>query len=216
MQGWIRKNWRGLLLNGAALAIMVTLLIQYEPYGGELFRDPVFEHSGKWAIRFLIFSLAMTPLNIVFKWRWPLRLRKPAGLWAFGFAALHYCAYTSFRLLTVPWYHKAYGPYVVPGLAALLILIVMAATSHRWAMRWLGKWWKRLHRLVYLVGLLVMLHAIWAFTMSKKALTQPNHIYEFLIYAIIVIMLLLVRIPTIRRWLRRRPINTSLRDFVVE
>jgi sulfoxide reductase heme-binding subunit YedZ len=216
MRDWLMKNWRGLLLNGTALAIMITLLAQGSgPDAGTLF-DPLFEYSGKWAIRFLLFSLAMTPLNIVFKWRWPLRLRKPAGLWAFAFAALHYTVYTEYKPLNFAWLNVEFGGYIILGAAALLILTAMAITSNRWAMRWLGKWWKRLHRLVYGVALLVTVHAIWGFTSGKKGFFRPGDTWEFYLYLMIVIALLLARVPMVRRWFRRRPVRPVKQGYATE
>lgn len=84
----LKRNIHGIALSLIAIIIMITLIIQhfripitpYDPF------DPLFEHSGKWAVRFLLLCLLMTPLNTLFGWRAALRLRKPAGLWAFGFA----------------------------------------------------------------------------------------------------------------------------------
>ena len=123
--------------------------------------------SGKWAIRFLLTCLTMTPLNTYFGWKGGLKLRKSAGLWAFGFAALHIFFYV--RQAKLQWLTMEMPLYLLLGLTGMSILTVLACTSNRRAMQWLGKNWKRLHRLVYGSGIAVVTHAMLATTMSTKA-----------------------------------------------
>jgi sulfoxide reductase heme-binding subunit YedZ len=206
---WLRNNWRWALLNVSALAIMLTLLVQYANYTERIDTavfSPTFEYGGKWATRFLLLCLAMTPLNTLFGWRWALKLRKSAGLWAFGFAALHFLTYTQFRPFDLAWLGSDTQIYIVMGLAALFILSLMAITSNQRAMRWLGKSWKRLHRLVYSVGLLVTIHAILAFANSKKRIQNEAAMYEFYLYLVLLIVLLALRLPFVKdaiNWLKR-------------
>lgn len=205
---WFTKDWQGWLLTALALVIMIGLLRQVR-FGSTVFQNQVFEDAAKWAIRFLLISLAMSPLNTYFGWRWAVKLRKPAGLWAFGFAVLHFLLYiadrsSNFDLLNT----LLYPNYLLVGLIALMILAALAATSYQWAMKKLGKNWKRLHRLVYIAGALAAVHAILAFSMSKKSLiisSEPSLLrYELILYAVLMTILLVARIPAVRDLLKNR------------
>ncbi len=157
--------------------------------------------SGKWALLFLIICLAMTPLQRYLGWRDAGRLRKPAGLWAFAFAALHATLYVA----ATPdmWLPRLREPFLLIGAGSLLILAALAITSSRRAMAWLGKGWKRLHRLVYLAGAATTLHALLAAIMSKRVLVRdPHALIELRLAAALVAALLLLRVPLLRRRLQ--------------
>ncbi len=144
--------------------------------------------------------LSMTPLHRYFGWSSAVKLRKPAGLWAFEFAVLHLLAYI--REARFTWLEFPMPPFIVLGVLGLLILSALAVTSNRWAMRRLRKTWKRLHRLVYLAGNLVVFHAILATTMSKRIpLRDPHAIQELSVYLALLVVLLVVRIPLAHRTL---------------
>ena len=88
---WLRRNWPWAGVNLFALAVVASLLwqsIAVDDFNPNY--DPLLISSGKWAIRFLLICLLMTPLNTVLGWRGAIKLRKPAGLWAFGFAVVHF------------------------------------------------------------------------------------------------------------------------------
>lgn len=199
---WLRKNWQWLVLNLFAVAIITTLLLEttrrmlYASSDSEV----VFEQSGRWAIRFLLFSLAMTPAAKIFGWRGATKLRKPAGLWAFAFAGLHLTWYLKNNWSGLNIRELITTNYVILGIIGLAILTLLALTSTTWGMQNLGKWWKRLHRLVYLAGCSVILHALIAGSVSKRGLIRDgNMAYEFRFYLIILIILLALRIPQIRQ-----------------
>lgn len=201
---WIRDNSLWLLLNGFALVVMASILKLSDPYG-VTFQNPMFENSAKWAVRFLLFSLAMSPANTYFGWRWAVKLRKSAGLWAFAFGALHFWLYLNNRYSGLTLETLILQPvYIFMGLGALTILAAMTLTSHRWAQRWLGKNWKRLHRLVYVAGVLIAAHAILAFSNSKKSFLEGHEALriELIIYALIMAVLLIVRLPFVRSLLK--------------
>jgi sulfoxide reductase heme-binding subunit YedZ len=148
----------------------------------------------------------MTPLNSYFGWSSAITLRKPAGLWAFGFAVWHLLAYIRDAQFT--WLEFPVPSFVVLGMLGLLILTALAATSNRWAMRRLRKSWKRLHRLVYLAASLVVCHAILATTLSKRIMVRdPQAIRELRVYLALMVVLLVVRIPLVRRALARIPLR---------
>lgn len=199
---WIKDNWRWAALNLAALVILLNLLWQFGWAGDDRGHyDQLLVSSGKWAIRFLLLSLLMTPLNTLLGWRSAVKLRKPAGLWAFGFAAFHLAA--NIAGLRENWLRYPIPDYIAAlGVVGLTILTLMAATSTRWAMKTLGKWWKRLHRLVYVAGAIILLHA-WLETPNKRVVfLEPQIALEVALYGVAVVILLAVRIPAVRQVLK--------------
>jgi methionine sulfoxide reductase heme-binding subunit len=195
---WIRKNWQWAALNLFALAVMADLLwqsIAVDDFNPNY--DPMLVSSGKWAIRFLLLCLLMTPLNTVLGWRSTIKLRKPAGLWAFGFAVAHF-------VLNVIGLQENWVRAPIPdtiaalGVIGLSILTLMAATSTRWAMKRLGKWWKPLHRMVYTAGLIVVGHALLESSNKRVAMHDPQVSVELGLYLAILLLLLAARIPAVR------------------
>jgi sulfoxide reductase heme-binding subunit YedZ len=212
----LKKNWPWVALNLSALAVMVSW--PWQASAVDDFNpnyDTLLISTGKWAIRFLLISLAMTPLNTVFGWREAIKLRKPAGLWAFAFAVVHFGL--NVNGLQENWVRAPIPDYMAAlGVIGLGILTPMAATSTRWAMRRLGKWWKRLHRLVYAAGLIVSAHALLESSNKRVAGYEPQVSIELGLYLAIWLLLLAARIPTIRstlvnlrqrRGVRRAPVN---------
>src|SRR5574341_175231 len=198
---WLKSNWRWAALNLFAVSVLAVVLTRGSVDWNANTFDPGLE-CGKWAIRWLLTCLTMTPLNTYFGWSGAIKLRKPAGLWAFGFAILHVVFYLNDAKLT--WLTFAMQPFIALGLSGLIALIALAITSNRWAMRPLGKKWKRLHRLVYLAGTAVAFHAILATTASKKlAVRDPQSIHELKLYLAVLVVLLVVRLPLVRRLLRQ-------------
>lgn len=171
----------------------------------EWFRDTTF-YTGRAGITFLFLSLACTPLVTLFDWKALNQLRKPLGNWGFGFVALHLFMFAmdygmidgAFRLMPVVDEAILKG-YAVIGFIAFLLLIPLFATSNKWSQKQLGKRWKRLHQLVYLINVLAVGHYIWVWS-SKRAFTAP------LTYAVILAFLLFIRIKPIKqqivRWRR--------------
>ncbi|MBI5567467.1 MAG: ferric reductase-like transmembrane domain-containing protein [Chloroflexi bacterium] len=195
---WVKGNWRWLTLNGLALVVMADLLwqtITVDQFNPNY--DLMLISSGKWAIRCLLLCLSMTPLNTLLGWRWAVKLRKPAGLWAFGFAMAHFVL--NVIGLGENWLRSPIPDYMAAlGVIGLGILTPMAATSSRWAMKRLGKWWKRLHRLIYATGLIVVVHALLESSNKRVAGYEPQVAVEHALYLTILIGLLAVRIPAIR------------------
>jgi methionine sulfoxide reductase heme-binding subunit len=150
-------------------------------------------HFGKWTLIFLCLTLSMTPLrNITTISQWIL-YRRMLGLFVFFYASIH--------LLCYIWldYHFAWidikndiikHRYVLVGFLAWLLLLPLAFTSSDRMMRRLKVNWKRLHRLIYLIAILGVLHFVW---LVKKDLTEP------LIYAVIVSLLLILRLNIFKR-----------------
>jgi sulfoxide reductase heme-binding subunit YedZ len=149
--------------------------------------DPVaaIEHQlGLWALRLLLATLAVTPLRQLLKQPLLVRFRRLLGLWAFAYACLHFSAYLVLDLRG--WWTQIVAevvkrPYITVGFAAWLLLVPLAATSTRGSMRRLGRNWGRLHRLVYAVAVLAVLHFWWV---VKSDFREP------LLYAAILAVLL--------------------------
>lgn len=199
------------LLHAVAIAALTTLLTAYlntpivTTNGLFTREDRLFFDAGKWAIRFLLLSLAMTPLYIYSGWTTALSLRKPAGLWAAAWAGFHVVIY----LLQNPnWGHVitqiSATPFILMGAVAMLILALLSLTSNKKAMRWLGRNWKRLHRLVYAAGMLATLHALLAFQNSKKLwASRTENPQEIQIYLFFLVILLALRWTLVRALLGR-------------
>ena len=201
---WLKLNWRWSALNFFALSVLVTVLTQGSTDWNETDTfDPMLA-SGKWAIRFLLGCLAMSPLNTYFGWREAVKLRKSAGLWAFGFALLHLLFYI--RQASLEWLTLDMPLYLIFGLSGVSILSLLALTSNRRSMQRLGKNWKRLHKLVYLAGTAVVTHGMLATMMSKRVhVRDPQAPQEIKIYIALLSVLLVVRIPFVRQLLTQIP-----------
>lgn len=158
--------------------------------------DPVaaIEHElGVWALRLLLLTLAVTPLRQLLGQPGLLRFRRLLGLWTFAYASLHFAAWLVLDLRG--WWNQVFAeiaerPYITVGFAAWLLLVPLAITSTRGSMRRLGRNWGRLHRLVYAVALLAVLHFWWV---VKSDIREP------LLYAVILALLLGWRILRRRR-----------------
>lgn len=176
-------------------ALLPLTFVIYQFTQGGLGADPIRELTlvtGEMALRLLILSLACTPLNIWFGWRQVLILRKPLGLYGFMYVTLHLMVFVwlDYGLeLGLAFEEIINRQYTIAGFTAFLLLLPVAATSSKWAMRKLGKNWKRLHRLVYVIGILGVLHYIM---LVKNTFTEP------IIYAVILFLFLATRIPPVK------------------
>ncbi len=201
---WLIRNWRWAVLNLFALGVLVALLRPALTARNADAIAVLMLHSGKWAVRFLLLCLSMTPLNTYFGWRSAIKLRKPAGLWVFAFAAAHFVAYVGDKTVGFSWLRLPLATYYVLGIVGLVILSLMAVTSNRWSMKRLGKNWKRLHRLVYIAGGVIVFHAITAAMSSKRVfLFDPAAPDELRIYLAAMAILLALRIPFARSGILR-------------
>ena len=140
---------------------------------------------GDWTLRLLLLTLAVSPLRRLTGWTWLLRLRRMLGLYTFFYALLHLSAYVSFdHVFDVAEILKdiVKRPFITVGFTCLVLLIPLAVTSTNAMVRRLGaKRWQSLHRLVYLIAPLAVLHFWW---MVKRDLTEP------IIYALLLALLL--------------------------
>ncbi len=165
-------------------------------FGVDLGANPVEtiqDTAGIWALRFLLLTLAMTPLRHLLRQAWPLQFRRMLGLFAFTYAALHFANYLAFDRAfdfseIIPDLTKR--PFIIVGATALLLLIPLAVTSTAGWRRRLGPRWLTLHKLVYPLTILVCWHFWWQ---VKKDVTEP------LIYCLILATLLGYRLWRSRR-----------------
>jgi sulfoxide reductase heme-binding subunit YedZ len=165
------------LLALTPLAILLAQVWDVARTGGDaLGADPVaeIEHRlGLWALRFLMFALAVTPLRQLTGKPVLVRFRRMLGLYAFFYATLHFAAYLGLDLRgywTQVFEDIAKRPYITVGFTAWLLLLPLAITSTIGWIRRLGRNWTRLHRLVYAIGVLAVLHFWW---LVKSDIREP-------------------------------------------
>jgi methionine sulfoxide reductase heme-binding subunit len=181
---------------------------------GNISPNPIQEleqRTGRHAITLLVLSLACTPLNTLFKWSEPLKRRRTLGLYAFMYATIHVMIFINldyglaWSLIIQTVFEK---PYIVVGLIGFLMLIPLAWTSFDIWKKRLGKNWKRLHQLIYLIAPLLVLHYAW----GKKGdfFALQGEIIRPLIYGLVVVLFLVMRIPVVRRTLASLPSRIRL------
>jgi methionine sulfoxide reductase heme-binding subunit len=197
------------LLHIAAWIPLAVLIYQFQ--SGNLTINPIqaaTQRTGNIALILLILSLACTPVYSLFRFAPALKARRPLGLYAYMYAAIHLLIFTGldygFNLRFI-MQEVAEKRFILVGLTAFLILTVLAITSYRWWMVRLGKNWKRLHQLVYVVNVLVVLHFSWA--VKGDIFRLQGDILRPLLAGIIVLTLLILRLPPIRRRLREQHQN---------
>jgi sulfoxide reductase heme-binding subunit YedZ len=191
-------RWVALKAIAHLLALLPLALLVRDALGDALGADPVAtltHRTGDWALRGLLACLAMTPLRRLLDRPWPIRFRRLLGLYACFYACLHLSIYVVLdfggnvaHLLE----DIAKRPYITVGFTAWLLLVPLALTSTRAAMRRLGRRWGQLHRAVYVAAMLGVVHYYWG---VKADVREP------LAYAVVLALLLGVRVAS---WWRGR------------
>lgn len=156
--------------------------------------------TGTWTITFLCLTLAMSPLRWITGFSQWVQLRKTLGLFTFFYGFLHFTI----------WYWLDHDfnftamigdvikrPFITMGFIALLIMSLLAITSNQAAMRLLGGKWKILHRFIYLIAILAVIHYFW----HKEGKRDFLVVY---IYTGIILSLLFIRIPLIKRFIKNK------------
>jgi sulfoxide reductase heme-binding subunit YedZ len=149
----------------AALVPAVWLAVGL--YRGQLGANPAETlqlETGIWALRFLLASLAITPLRRLTGWNWTIQYRRMLGLFAFFYATLHLLTYVvldRFFELSGIGEDIIKRPYITAGMVAFVLMIPLALTSTKGWIRRLGRKWQLLHRLVYLSAAAACLHFLW-------------------------------------------------------
>lgn len=174
------------------LALLPLLFLLWAIRAGDLGPNPVetvLHTTGDWALRFLLITLAMTPLRRLTGLTLWLRFRRMMGLYAFFYACLHFLVWLGLDR-QFDWSGMLEDvvkrPYITVGFLAFLLLLPLAITSTKGMMRRLGRRWQRLHRLVYGIGILGVLHYLW---LVKADYLEPG------IYALLLAILLASRLP---------------------
>jgi sulfoxide reductase heme-binding subunit YedZ len=142
-----------------------------------------------------------TPLNTLFGWKELLKRRRALGLYSFMYATIHVLIFLDLDYglaWSLIWQNIVEKPYIIFGVITFLMLLPLAVTSFdSWKVR-LRKNWKRLHKTVYLIAPLAVLH----FALSKKGdiFQLQGEIVRPLIYGLVVLILLILRIPRIKKF----------------
>ncbi|MEJ5043082.1 protein-methionine-sulfoxide reductase heme-binding subunit MsrQ [Pseudomonas sp. B21-036] len=155
------------------------------------------DRMGQGALVMLLVTLCMTPLQKLTGWSGWIVVRRQLGLWCFAYVLMHLCAYLFF-ILGLDWGQLGVElrkrPYIIVGSLALVGLLALAVTSNRYSQRRLGARWKKLHRLVYVILGLGLLHFLWIVRADLK---------EWTVYAVIGGLLMLLRVPSIEKRIPR-------------
>ena len=173
------------------LSTVPFIIIVYKIFLNQLGPEPIKEithHTGEWTLLFIIFTLAMSPLKQITNMNIWISIRRMLGLFVFFYASLHMLTYVgldyrfdineiSKDILT--------KRFIFVGFAAWLLLVPLALTSSKKMMKIFKQYWKKIHRLIYLIALLGVTHFIW---LVKKDITEP------LIYLLIILFLLAFRV----------------------
>jgi methionine sulfoxide reductase heme-binding subunit len=173
------------------LALIPVARLLWLGFTNDLGANPVefVEHStGIWALVFLLASLSMTPIRLLTKQVWQIQVRRLLGLWMFFYAVLHVITYVwlDFNFLVDEIMRDVVDhPRILVGFAAFVLTIPLAMTSNNYMMKKLKSNWKSLHKTVYLVAVLAVVHFL---LLVKKDLTEPFY------YAAVLVLLFGIRI----------------------
>lgn len=179
---WLRVVLHGMLWLPAVWLFANAALNALDPDPGKT----LVHGFGKWGLRWLLLTLAITPLQRFTSVQW-LPLRRTIGLYALTYTVLHLLTYTVFYLgldASLLATELVKRPYIVVGALALTVLIALGVTSNRAAQRKLGRRWKQLHRLIYFVVIAVLGHYWWQIKAGFGAVP---------LYALVFIVLMLLR-----------------------
>ena len=200
-----------LLLHPAAKPIVFLLCLlpfawlAYGAFADTLGANPaeaLIRATGDWTLRFICIVLAVTPLRVLSKWNGLARYRRMLGLFTYFYVVVHLLCYSWFDMgFDVPEIAKdiAKRPFILVGFAAFLLLTPLAATSFNRAIKAMGgKRWQALHKLIYLIAGLGLLHFFW-----MRA--GKNNFNEVFVYAAIIAVLLGFRVVQALRKRAARP-----------
>jgi sulfoxide reductase heme-binding subunit YedZ len=198
-----------------AVGLLPGLYAFYLGIFGGLGADPVraFEHLlGLWALRFLCLGLAVTPLRDLLGINL-ISYRRALGLMAFYYVLAHFTVYLTLDrglIFSSILGDIAKRPYIMLGMAGLLMLIPLAATSNRWSIRRLGQNWNRLHKLVYVIAAAAVLH----YALSLKAVTAEPAFYIAVVTVLLAYRLVRPKVTEWKRGRRNAPARGSARPSV--
>jgi methionine sulfoxide reductase heme-binding subunit len=190
-------------------------LLVYDYFNRRLTANPIQaieQRTGIYALTFLLVSLACTPACSILGWKEMTCRRKALGIYGFLYAALHLTTFFGIDYglnLVAVWRDVWNKSYVIVGAIAFLLLLPLAVTSFTYWMKRLGKKWKLLHKLVYIISPLVVVHFL---LVVKGNITQlQGNLSQPILYGSIALLLLVLRIPkvklaliTLRKWMTER------------
>lgn len=188
-QQWISYSKPVLFLILALPALWLSYQAFFAPQ--LLGADPaksLLDQTGLWSIRMILLALAVTPLRILTQQNYLIQYRRMTGLFAFFYAGLHFLIYSVLLLeldLAQLSIEITQRPYIVVGFIALLLYVPLAITSTKGWQRRLKRNWVKLHKLVYLIGILAVVHMTW---LKKVGL------YDTWPYALVLVVLFSIRI----------------------
>ena len=178
-------------------AVFVACLLPFTLVVGDLFEitgqlganpiEEIMDRFGNWSLRFILLTLAVTPVRRISGWNWLARFRRMFGLFTFFYVLMHFLTWLILDqgiLLPAIIEDIAKRPFITVGFIALVLLTALAATSTAAIRRRMGRHWQTLHNAAYVVGILGVWHYWWQ---VKKDITEP------LIYAVILAVLLSAR-----------------------
>ena len=177
------------------LSLWPLYVISYQIIFNQLGPEPVdriINHFGEWTLIFILLTLSMTPLKKITKSVEWIKFRRMLGLFTFFYASIHMLSYVGldYRFDFEPLINDVLKKkFIFIGFSAWLLLIPLAITSSERMVRLLKQNWKKIHRLIYIIGIFGVLHYIW---LSKTIFFKP------LIFLIVLIILLLFRIKITR------------------
>lgn len=190
------------------LCLLPLAWLAFALFTDQLGANPIEEltrQTGEWTLRLLLITLCMTPLRLAFGWSWPVRVRRMLGLFAFLYVCVH--------LTTYIWLDQFFDwseilrdiykrRFITVGMLAFVLLLPLALTSTNKMMKRLGRNWKRLHQLVYVIPALGVLHFWW---LVKADVREP------LVYAVILLVLLMLRTERGKIWLQGNTTATAVK-----
>ncbi|MFZ9366083.1 MAG: sulfite oxidase heme-binding subunit YedZ [Burkholderiaceae bacterium] len=203
------RQFKRVLFVGALLPLLINVWLAAQDRLGANPIESLTRSSGDWTLYFLALTLAITPLRRLSGQHWLQALRRMLGLFAFFYACLHFSTFI--------WFDHFFDfaeivrdvakrPFITVGFAALVLLIPLAMTSTQAMQKRLGRRWVQLHRLVYAVALLALLH-FWWMRAGKQNFAEPS------LMAVIILSLLAARAAgPIQRRIRARKDLSGSRD----
>jgi sulfoxide reductase heme-binding subunit YedZ len=170
-----------------AAALIPAAVLIYDAVQGDLTANPIefITHTtGDWAIRFLVITLAVTPIRRITGWNPIIQLRRMLGLFSFFYATLHFLTW-----FVLDWFFDfrqmaediAMRPFITLGMATFLMLLALALTSTQKSIRRLGRKWTQLHRLIYVAMVTALLH----FWLARKTVVPQFQVV--LVAAVLVL-----------------------------
>lgn len=185
-----------------AWSVIVILLFKF--FTDDFSANPIQDlerATGRHAITLLVLALACTPINTIFKWSEPLKRRRALGLYALLYATIHFIIYLNLDY-GLMWSQIVpdilQKPRLIVGFLAFLLMIPLGITSFDIWKKRLGKNWKRLHMVIYIIAPLAVLHYLW----SKKGdiLSLQGEVFKPAMYGLVVLIFLILRIPAVRKF----------------